>query len=168
VPADVFYPDLTAPAGWPYHRQGLQIRVVPPGATLDTAEATIVISPLVARLPTTPPPEELVENAIFAEQRLRLEVSAQKGPTKAKAASGLEGISLEITAFVRPAAPIERRVYVMYADALCYYAVSYLAWEATFERHVEAFWATARSVRPFRGRHLAPSGPSPLGMLYSD
>lgn len=168
MPPDVFYPDLTAPPGWPYYRQGLQIRVVPPGATLDSAEATIVVSPLVPRQPSTPPPEELVEDAIFAEQRARLEVTDRKGPTKLKAASGLEGIALEIVGFVRPTGPVERRAYVMYGDALCYYAVTYLAWEQTFARHVEAFWTVAKSVRPFRGRHIAPSGPSPLGMLYSD
>jgi hypothetical protein len=164
----VHYPDLTAPAGWPYHRQGLQIRIVPPGATLDSAEATIVVSPLVPRVATTPPPEELIEGALFAEQRTRLELTERKGPTRIKAASGLEGVALEITGFVRPAAPVERRIYVMFADALCGYAVSYLAWQPTFARHVDAFWATAKSVRPFRGRQVAPSGLSPVALLYSD
>jgi hypothetical protein len=56
----------------------------------------------------------------------------------------------------------------MLADALCYYAVSYLAWQETFTTHVDAFWATARSVRPFRGRHLPPSGPSPDALIYQD
>jgi hypothetical protein len=164
----VHYPDVTAPPGWPYFRQALQIRVVPPGATPDTAEATMVISPLVPRLASTPPPAELVEAALFAEQRARLELTEQKGPAKLKAASGLEGISFEVAGFVRPMAPIEKRIYVMYADALCYYAVSYLAWEQTFARHVDAFWAMARSVRPFRGRQIPPSGPSPLALLYND
>jgi hypothetical protein len=168
VPPDVHYPDLVTPAGWPYFRQGLQIRVVPPERTLETAEATIVVSPLVPRLPSMPSPRELVEAALLEEARQRFEVEGRAGPEPARSDAGLEGISLEVSGHVRPAGPPERRIYVMYADALCFYAVSYLAWAATYATHLDAFRATARSVRPFRGRHLPPTGPSPDALIYRD
>jgi hypothetical protein len=164
----VHYPDLQPPAGWPYFRQDLQIRIVPPGTTLDSAEATIVVSPLVPRQPTTPSPEELIEAALFAEERERLEIVSRAAPQPFKADSGLAGVSLEVVAFVRPRAPNERRRYVMVADELCLYAVSYLAWERTFEHHLEAFVEMARSLRPFRGALLMPTGQSPVALLYSD
>ena len=165
---DVHYPDLVTPTGWPYFRQGLQIRVVPPESTLETAEATIVISPLVPRMPTMPSPEALVDAALLEEARQRFEIEGRKGPDRARSDGGLDGISLEVTGFVRPNSPLERRLYVMYADTLCFYAVSYLAWAETFATHLEAFWATARSLRPFRGRHLPPTGPSPDANIYGD
>jgi hypothetical protein len=168
VPPEVHYPDLHPPAGWPYFRQELQIRLVPPGNTLDSADSTIVVSPLVPRQPTTPSPEELIEAALFAEERERFEIVTRKGPEKVKAASGLEGISFEVLGFVRPRSPNERRLYVMFADEICLYAVSYLAWERSFDRHLAAFWETARSLRPFRGTLLYPTGMSPLATLYSD
>ncbi len=168
MPPDVHYPDLVTPAGWPYFRQGLQIRVVPPDTTPETAEAAIVISPLVPRAPTTPSPAELIEAAIFEEERQRLEIVEQKGPQATRADSGLEGVFYEIAGYVRPRAPLERRIYVMFQDDLCCYGVSYLAWDATYATHLAAFWSAARSVRPFRGRHVPPSGPSPLAIIYGD
>ena len=168
MPPEVHYPDLVTPAGWPYFRQGLQIRVIPPERTLDSAEATIVISPLVPRLPSMPPPAELIEAAVAEEERLRFAISRRTGPDPARSDAGLEGIALELAGYVRPAGPPERRLYVMLADALCYYAVSYLAWESTWAQHLEDFNATVRSVRPFRGRHIAPSGPSPDALIYGE
>lgn len=168
MPPDVHYPDLQPPAGWPYFRQELQIRIVPPGTTLDSAEATIVVSPLVPRQESTPPPAELIEGALFAEERERFEIVSRKGPSAEKAASGLEGVSYDVVGFVRPRSPNERRLYVMYADDLCLYAVSYLAWERTFDLHLDAFRQTARSVRPFRGSLMMPTGQSPVAVLYSD
>jgi hypothetical protein len=168
VPPDVHYPDLAPPAGWPYFRQDLQIRIVPPGTTPDSAEATIVVSPLVPRQATTPPPGELIEEALFHEERERFEIVSRKGPDKVKAASGLEGVAVEVVGFVRPRSPHERRLYVMYGDEICLYAVSYLAWDRAFDRYVEAFRETARSVRPFRGTLLHPTGQSPVALLYRD
>jgi hypothetical protein len=168
VPPDVHYPDLVPPSGWSAALQELQVRLVPPGATLADADVAIVVSPLVPRQPLLPPPDKLIEEAIFAESRQRLEVVAQKGPTPQKATSGLAGVAYELEAFVRPLSAPEKRVYVMYADALCYYAVSYLARATAYEAHLAAFWATARSVRPFRGRLLQPTGPSPTALLYGD
>jgi hypothetical protein len=166
VPPELHYPDVVTPLGWPYYRQGMQIRVVPPGSTLEGAEATIVISPLVPRA-GMPEPDEIVESAIFAEARHRLEIVTQKGPMNTKGAE-IDGIYYEVTGYVRPQFPREKRIYVMYSDSLCYYAISYLAPEATFERHVETFWKVARSIKPFRGAVIMPSGPSPLAIIYSD
>jgi hypothetical protein len=168
VPPEVHYPDLTPPSGWHSAIQGLQVRLVPPGATIADSDVVIIVSPLVPRQPLLPSPADLIEEAIFAESRQRLEVVAHKGPTADRTLSGLAGVAVELQAFVRPFSAPERRIYAMYADNVCYYAVSYLAREATFAAHVAAFWATARSIRPFRGRVLHPTGPSPLAVLYSD
>jgi hypothetical protein len=168
VPPDIHYPDVATPVGWPYYRQGLQIRVVPPGRTLDDANTMIVVSPLVPRQDTLPEPDKLVEAAIFTESRQRFEIVTQRGPTAIKAQSGLEGIYYEVLGYVRPRFPREKRIYVMYADPLCYYAVSYLSSETSFETHVETFWKMAKSVRAFRGHKLIPTGPSPLAIIYGD
>jgi hypothetical protein len=168
VPPELHYPDVATPVGWPYFRQGLQIRLVPPGRNLDDAETMIVISPLVPRQDGLPPPDKLIEAAIFAEARQRFEVVSQKGPAAVASQAGLEGVSYEVLGYVRPRFPREKRIYVMFADPICYYAVSYLATEPAFERDAAIFWKTARSMRPFRGHKLAPSGPSPLATIYSD
>jgi hypothetical protein len=168
VPPELHYPDVTMPVGWPYFRQGLQIRLVPPGRTLDDTLNLIVVSPLVPRQDGLPPPEDLIEATIFAESRQRFEVIGQKGPTPARSRAGLDGVSYDVLGYVRPRSQRERRVYVVYADALCYYSLSSLATESAFDEHALAFWEAARSVRPFRGRRLAPTGPSPVALLYSD
>lgn len=168
MPPEIHYPDVATPPGWPYYRQGLQIRVVPPGMTLEDADAIIVISPLVPRQDNLPPPDKLVEAAIFTESRQRFEVVTQKGPTAVKSNGGLVGVSYEVHGYVRPTFPREKRIYVMYSDSLCYYAVSYLAAEVAYERHLDVFWKAAKSMRPFRGNRLAPTAMSPIASLYSD
>jgi hypothetical protein len=168
MPPEVHYPDLVAPPGWSAGTQGLQVRLVPPGAFLDDADVAIVISPLVPRQPLLPPPAQLIEEAIFTESRRRFEVVSQKGPTPDKTQTGLAGVSYEVVGYPRPRWPREKRNYVIYSDTLCYYAVSYLAREEKWKQHVEAFWAAARSIRPFRGRMLAPTAASPVATLYSD
>lgn len=168
MPPEVHYPDLVPPSGWHSAQQGLQVRLVPPRETLADASVAIIVSPLVPRQPLLPPPAQLIEEAIFEEARQRLEIVAQKGPTPDKTATGLAGVSYELQAFVRPLSAPERRIYAMYFDSLCYYGISYLARETAFAQHVNAFWTTARSIRPFRGRVLHPTGPSPLAALYSD
>ncbi len=168
MPPEVHYPDLTPPSGWTAATQGLQVRLVPAGDTLADADVAIIVSPLVPRQPLLPPPEKLIEEALFAESRQRLEITAQSGPKPEKTVSGLAGVAVEVEGYVRPASAPERRIYVMYADSLCYYGVSYLARATQFDAHVADFWATARSIRPFRGRLLPPTGPSPLAMLYSE
>ena len=127
-----------------------------------------MISPLVPRQPLLPPPSQLIEEAIFAESRRRFEVVTQKGPTPEKSTTGLTGVAYEVVGYPRPRWPREKRIYVMYADSLCYYGVSYLAREERWKDHVEAFWATARSIRPFRGRILTPTAASPIATLYAD
>jgi hypothetical protein len=168
MPPEVHYPDLVAPLGWLSGRQGLQVRFVPPDAPADDPDVTIVVSPLVPRQPLLPPPDQVIEEAIFAEERQRFEIITKKGPFSEKTASGLTGVSFEVLGYPRPRWPREKRLYVMYADEICYYAVSYLAREASFSTHVETFWVAARSLRPFRGRLVPPTGPSPTATLYSD
>jgi hypothetical protein len=168
VPPDVHYPDLTPPTGWDSALQGLQVRIVPPGETLAEADVSIIVSPLVPRQPLLPPPADLIAEALFTESRQRLDIVSQKGPTPDKTLGGLLGVSFEVECYVRPFSPREKRVYVMYSDAICCYAVSYLARAPSFAKHLPAFWAAARSIRPFRGKLLHPSGPSPTATLYSD
>ena len=168
MPPEVHYPDLVAPTGWGSGTQGLQVRLVPPGASVDDASVAIVISPLVPRQPLLPPPDKLIEEAIFAEARRRFEVISQKGPTPEKAASGLVGVAYEVLGYPRPRWPREKRNYVMYSDSLCYYGISYLAREESWKEHIDAFWATARSIRPFRGKILSPTAASPIATLYAD
>jgi hypothetical protein len=159
----IHYPDLTPPPGWTHFRLGLQVRLIPPGTTADTSVAAIVISPLVPRQPNIPPPEKLIEEAIFYESREHFEVEEQKGPSSIKSASGLAGVSYEVVGYPRPAFPRERRLYVMYADALCYYGVSYLAQEDAFGKYDKLFWTVAKSVKPFQGAVVAPEVGSPFG-----
>ena len=168
MPPEVHYPDLVTPPGWLSGTQGLQVRLVPPRSTLDDADVAIIISPLVPRQPLLPPPSQIIEEAIFAESRQRFEVVSQKGPTPEKSTTGLVGVAYEVLGYPRPRWPREKRNYVMYADSLCYYGISYLAREEVWKQHVEAFWAAARSIRPFRGKIIAPSAPSPIATLYSD
>ncbi len=165
---DVRYPDLVPPPTWVGGTQGLQVRLVPPRTSIDDAAVAIVVSPLVPRNPLLPPPDKLIEEAIFTESRRRFEVVSQKGPTAEKTTTGLTGVAYEVLGYPRPRWPREKRIYVMYADSLCYYGISYLAREEVWKDHVDRFWATARSIRPFRGRVIQPSGVSPLATLYSD
>jgi hypothetical protein len=162
----IHYPDLTAPPGWAQFHLGLQVRLVPPGETAESSPVTIVISPLVPRQPNIPPPEKLVEAAIFYEARERFEIEEQKGPSGVKAATGLQGISYEVLGYPRPAYPRERRLYVMYADAICYYGISYLAEQSAFGQHDKLFWNVAKSVRPFQGTVVPPELKSPHSIYF--
>ncbi len=164
---ELYYPDLTPPAGWHHVRNGLQVRLLPPGSRAENPPATIIVSPLVPRHPTLPPPAELIEHAIFAEARQAFEVSSQKGPTPARSADGLVGVSFEVQGHPRPRFPEERRIYVVLSDASCYYALSYVAALDTFAEHLPAFQATVQSVRAFRGKVIPPENTSPL-LIYTD
>jgi hypothetical protein len=168
VPSGVQYPDLQPPPRWNHFRQGLQVRLIPPEARPEDAPASIVVSPLVPRLPHLLPIDKLVEAAIFAESRQRFEVLSQKGPQKAKAEAGLTGVIYEIHGYPRPQFPREKRIYVMYADEVCYYGLSYLAAEAAYDAHLQTFWAVAGSVRPYQGRLVVAQGASPLGAMYQE
>ena len=168
MPPDVHYPDLTPPAGWQGALQGLQVRLVPAGETIADADVCIIVSPLVPRQPLLPPPAQLIEETLFTESRQRLEIVSQKGPSPDKTQGGLVGVYFEVECFVRPASPRERRIYVIYSDPICYYGISLLARATVFAQFVQIFWMAARSIRPFRGKLLPPTGPSPTAMLYGD
>jgi hypothetical protein len=161
-PPTLHYPDIVAPHGWTYFRAGPQIRLIPPGTRRDTATATIIVSPLVPRQPQMPAPEVLIQMAIEAEAKMSFEITAQVGPTPATTATGLAGASYDVTGYARPAGTVEHRLYVMLADALCYYGVSYLASQATFAEHTADFWAVVQSVRPFEGRVAADQTRPPV------
>jgi len=155
------YPDLVAPSGWSYFRVAAQVRLIPPGAHAETAEATIIISPLVPRTPALASPEKLIEEALDAEIRFRFEPIARGATKPVQAASGLAGMSLEVSGYARPRALTEKRIYVVYADDVCFYGINYLASDTGYVQHLDTFWRVARSVKPFRGRVVHP-GDLPL------
>jgi hypothetical protein len=159
-PPTLHYPDIVPPPDWTYFRVGPQIRLIPPGTRRDTATAAIIISPLVPRQPQMPAPEVLIPMAIEAEAKVSFEITAQAGPTPVETATGLSGASFDVSGYARPSGPVEHRLYVMLADPLCYYGVSYLANQAASGEHVAAFWSVVQSVRPFDGR-IAPDQPRP-------
>lgn len=170
MPPTLHYPDLTPPAGWTYVRQGSQIRLAPPGTPHALATAAIIVSPLLARHERLPPPAELIAMAITVEEKNSLQISRRLGPMATKTDSGLQGIYFEIWGFTGPNRPEEHRLYVLFADALCYYGINYVASVAAFAEHEATFWATARSIQPFRGRVAPPatvsngnSAPQPAG-----
>lgn len=168
MPPALHYPDLAAPpAGWTYARVGSQVRLTPPGNGAGAEGAAIVISPLVARQKEMPSIDRAIVAAIEAESRIRLHVLERSGPLPIRTTTGLAGCSFELRAEVRDdlrdAAQagvtwIERRVYIMYTDALCYYGIHYVAGEAVYEKYLKLFLEAARSLRPFQGRVIGPAG----------
>jgi hypothetical protein len=157
--ASVRFPDLTPPVQWSSFSLPPQIRLIPPGKTRETAQATIVVSPIVPRLPQLPPPERLILQALDAEAKLRLEVHARGEPEKAPSDSGLEGIAVHVEATERDGSGSQRRIYVIYQDEAFMYGINYMAFGQAYDEHLEAFWKTARSIRPFQGRVVPPSPP---------
>jgi hypothetical protein len=155
MPPTLHYPDLTPPAGWTYARQGSQIRLAPPGAPHVSTPAAIIVSPLVPRHEKLPPPAELIAMAITVEEKASLQVTRRMGPFPTKTDSGLAGVYFEIWGFSAPNRPEEHRLYVLFADELCYYGINYVATTAAFGEHEATFWASARSMQPFRGRAAA-------------
>ncbi|MCE9577583.1 MAG: hypothetical protein K8W52_30820 [Deltaproteobacteria bacterium] len=160
MPPALQYPDLVPPPEWTYFRVGAQVRLIPPGTRADTAPVAIIISPLVPRQPQMPGPEMLVRMALEAEAQASFEITAQLGPTPIETDTGLRGVSFDVTGYARPSRPVEHRLYVMLADDVCFYGISYLASPGAFETHLATFWHTVHSVRPFAGRAAAPSTPS--------
>lgn len=153
MPVALHHPDLAAPpAGWNAARVGSQIHLQPSPGGDDAGPATIVISPLVARHKGLPPMDQLIVMALEAEQMLRFQLTDRVGPTTTATTTGLQGCFYEVRGTLQPAATVERRIYVMYADALCYYGIHYLAAAASYERHLKSFWDAARSLKPFAGR----------------
>lgn len=131
--------------------------MMPPGLPPEGAPLAIVVSPLVGRQPKLPPPELLIQMALEAEAKVAFEITQQLGPTAIATATGLAGVSFDVTGYVRPAGAVERRIYVMLADQVCCYGLTYLAQgDALFAHHLAAFWAVVQSVRPFEGKVGAP------------
>lgn len=145
------YFDFDPPAGWNGFRVRNQIRLVPPNTPPDRTHHAIVVSPLVPRTAVLPPAATLIQKALAAETNLTgAKVEDSQGPQPVKTDTGLAGVCFDVR--VRIPAGLERRLYVMYADEVCYYGISYLAEAARFDEHVEAFWTAARSIKPFAGK----------------
>ncbi len=160
MPPTLSYPDLVPPPAWTYFRVGAQVRLIPPGTRADTAPVAIIVSPLVPRQPQMPGPEMLVRMALEAEAQASFEITEQLGPTPIATDTGLVGVSFDVSGYARPSRPVEHRLYVMLADDVCFYGVSYLASPAAFDEHKAAFWRTVHSVRPFAGK-IGPPAPPP-------
>lgn len=146
------YPDLAAPpTGWTGGRMGAAIKLVPPGAWLDSARASIIVSPLVPRSRALPAPGVIIEQALAAElARFPMDMVSREGPTPVIATSGLEGVRLEVTLKGLGDGRIQRRIYISYQDEAFLYGIHYLADEATFPVFLEVFEAAAASVEPMQ------------------
>lgn len=161
MPTALHYPDLAAPpTGWTYCRVGSQIRLTPPGNGEGAQGAAIVIAPLVARQKDLPSIERAIATAIETEAHTRLTLLERSAPVATRTTTGLAGCSVEVRAELRDAEPgkLERRVYIMYTDALCYYGISYVAGDAVYEKYLKLFLETAKSMKPFQGRVKGPAG----------
>lgn len=152
MPQPLHYPELTIPPGWTHGPHATQLRLVPPGESAAEPRVAIYVSPLVARHPQLPSLERLLAQTIEFERDARLVLTDFREPVPVTAESGLAGIRVELGCTVRDSQRAERRLYVMYADTLCYYGVTYIADPALFEQHVTSFWLVARSLKPFKGR----------------
>ena len=152
MPQTLHYPDLTAPAGWTRAPHATQVRFLPPGESPTSPTVAIYLSPLVARHPQLPSLERLIAQTIEVERDARLILNDFREPVAVSAQSGLTGICVELACTVRDTLLAERRLYVMYADALCYYGITYIAAPEVYEQHLATFWSVARSLLPFKGR----------------
>jgi hypothetical protein len=150
------YPDLVVPHGWHHLRVGPQIRLMPPDAPPEEAEAVIILSPLLPRTPAVAAPDKLIEDTLDMEVRQRFEVLSRTQPKAVETTTGLKGVFIEVSGYARPKALTEKRIYVVYADSLVYYGVSYLASDTGYARQVKVFWECAKSLRPFRGKPIHP------------
>jgi len=88
--------------------------------------------------------------AVTVEEKSGLHVSRRLGPFPTQTETGLAGVYFEIWAFPSPNRPEEHRLYVLFADESFYYGINYVATTATFAEQEAVFWATARSLQPFR------------------
>ena len=137
-------------------RLGRQVRLIPPNTPPTEATCAVIVSPLVPRSEALPPADVLLEQTLAAETALvHTEVLSKNGPTPTKSDHGLAGISYDVR--VQGPTGIERRLYVLLVDELCYYGLNYLASEATFADHEQEFWAAVRTIKPFAGKIVPPS-----------
>ena len=158
------YPDLTAPTGWSSFSLPPQVRLVPPGTSKETARATMLVSPIVPRTPAMPPPDELIRQAIAMEVKLRLDIVEISPTEKPPSDHGLDGAAVHLRGTERESFHEQRRIYVIYFDERFLYGINFLGFGAAYDEHLDIFWKTARTIRPFRGRVLKPTTP-PIPIL---
>lgn len=149
------YFDFVPPPGWNAFRLVRQVRLIPPNTRPQDATCALIVSPLVPRSAALPPADVLFEQTLAAETQLtKAEVLSKNGPMPTNSDQGLAGIYFDVR--IKGATGIERRLYVLLVDELCYYALNYLATEDTFGVHEETFWTAVRSIKPFSGGVIAP------------
>ena len=168
MPQPLHHPELTTPPGWTRSPHLTQIRFLPPGEPPDAPTAAIYLSPLVGRHAQLPSMERLMAQAIEVEREARLTLTDFREPRPVTTQSGLHGICVELSCTVRDTQVKEQRVYVMYADAVCYYGLTYIAAPAVFATHLPAFWAVAGSLLPFKGRVVTPAAQAAKAVSHYD
>lgn len=151
------YFDFVPPPRWNGFRIGRQVRLCPPETPPAEAKNFIVVSPLFPRSPSLPPADVLFEQALaFEVQNTPAKLLSRNGPVPTKSDHGLAGVYYEVT--VEKPDHVERRLYVMLVDELCGYGLSYAGWSDVFDNHVEEFWTSVRTIKPFAGRIVTPTG----------
>jgi hypothetical protein len=154
---NLHYFDFVPPPGWSGFRRDNQVRLIPPNTVPEQAACAIIVSPLVPRSAALPPAEVLFEQTLRAECAItNAEVLTKNGPLPAHSDHGLSGVSFDV--WLKTAAGIERRLYVLLVDELCYYSINYLSSEPAFAAYELVFWAAVRTIKPFAGRIVLPSG----------
>lgn len=154
---NLHYFDFVPPAGWIGFRKVRQVRLIPPNTHPKDAACAIIVSPLAPRGPQLPPSDVLFEQTLAFELELTgAEVVAKNGPIPTKSDHGLAGIYFDVT--LKAKTGTERRLYVLFADELCYYGLSYLSAIDKFAEHENDFWTSVRSIKPWAGRVIPPGG----------
>jgi hypothetical protein len=151
------YFDFVPPSRWNGFRIGRQVRLCPPDTPPAEAKNFIVVSPLFPRAPGLPSAETLFDQALaFELQNTQAKLVRKNGPVPTKSDHGLAGIYFEAT--VEKPDHVENRLYVMLADDLCNYGLSYAGWTDVFDKYVDDFWTSVRTIKPFIGRLVMPAG----------
>ncbi len=151
------YFDFVPPPRWNGFRIERQVRLCPPETHPNDAVNVIVVSPLLPRSPSLPSAKELHERKLAFETQLTgAKILSQNGPVPTKSDFGLAGMYFEDLLDL----PVQsaRRISVLLVDELCLYNLSYGASVEAFDTHIEAFWTSVRTIKPFRGKIFAPSG----------
>lgn len=151
------YFDFVPPPRWNGFRVARQVRLCPPETRPEAAVNVIVVSPLVPRSPTLPSAVELHEQKLAYETGLTgAKILSKNGPVPTKSDYGLAGMYFEETLDI----PVQsaRRVSVLLVDEICLYNLSYGASIEAFDKHIEDFWTSVRTIKPFSGRVITPTG----------
>jgi hypothetical protein len=118
--------------------------------------------------PSLPPLSQIIALAIESEARASLEINEQHGPLPVRTASGLAGCAYELVGYTRPYYPIERRRYVMVADARFAYAATYVASPELYAQHLGKLTEVVESLRSVTASPTrAPAASSPFS-YYAD